>query len=223
MFHGCGGNPDQQTYWGNAFKEMGFVGVYIDSYSGRSIDFEGAQTQVCNGNELRGAERASDVLTAIAWANRQPWADKDNIILAGWSHGAWSVMDTFALDRQNTLPHNLNSAPDVDLNSIKQAVLFYPYCGIASKTGTAGWAVNPDILLIEVANDSVVGKQVCDSSFSWIKNSGSQVQHKIFKGVDHAFDTDAVSTLAGRTQRTPIGKAKIALEESKELVTTFLK
>lgn len=222
MFHGCGGNSDQQKYWGEVFKSWGYAAVYVNSYPGRGIDASRAQENVCSGSELRGSERAGDVLTALAWSKRQAWVEHRTLIVAGWSHGAWSVMDAFALQTENKLPHGLKTQPDASLSDIDKVVLFYPYCGLASKTRKLGWALDPDVLAIEVAEDRVVGAGACENEFIAIENSTTIFEHEVFKGVDHAFDTDATSTAANRKYRTPKALALLATKRARQIVKVFL-
>jgi dienelactone hydrolase len=222
MFHGCGGDAEQQQFWGKTFQSMGYAAVYVDSYAGRGISHERALAKVCRGRELLGAQRAGDVLAAITWANQQAWTAKQDIVLMGWSHGAWSIMDAFALDQKGELPYGLEQQFTADLTSIRQVVLFYPYCGMASQTSEQGWQQAPTVLAIDVANDTVVGTNACMQSYDWISKSGVGVQHHVLEGVDHAFDVDAVSQRENWTYRTPKPKGLEAIEQVKLLLRNFL-
>ncbi|GHA04350.1 dienelactone hydrolase [Arenicella chitinivorans] len=221
MFHGCGKDPEQQQYWGETFQNMGYAAVYVDSYAGRGISPERAQAKVCRGRELLGAQRAGDVLAAITWANQQTWTAKQDIVLMGWSHGAWSIMDAYAFDQKGELPHGVSAEFTADLASIRQVVLFYPYCGVASQTDKSGWQHKPIVLAIDVANDSVVDSSLCGQSYDWISKSGVGVQHHVLEGVGHAFDVDAVSQRENRTYRTPKAQALAAVDKVKRLLQSF--
>ncbi|RBP49679.1 dienelactone hydrolase family protein [Arenicella xantha] len=222
MFHGCGGDQQQQQYWGETLKQWGFAAVYVDSYAGRGIDSSRASTKVCRGRELLGGQRAGDVLAAITWANRQAWTAKQDIVLMGWSHGAWSIMDAFAQDAAKQLPFGVSAPFASGLDSIHEVVLFYPYCGVASATNEQGWRLQPKLLTIDVAADSVVGEQACLSAYDSIIKSGSSVQQHVFDGVDHAFDVDAVSVREGRTVRSAKQAAVASLDKAKLIVEMFL-
>ena len=222
MFHGCGQDAEQQQYWGHFFEGLGYAAVSVDSYAGRGITQERALAKVCRGRELLGAQRAGDVLAAITWANQQPWTAKQDIVLMGWSHGAWSIMDAYALDQKGALPYGLSHAFTADLASIRQVVLFYPYCGMASHTDEQGWQQQPTVLAIDVANDSVVGSDACVPSYDWISKSGVGVQHHVLEDVDHAFDVDAISQRENRTYRTHKAPAAAAIDKVKLLLRNFL-
>jgi len=222
MFHGCGGDEQQQIFWGEKFKAMGLAAVYVNSYAGRNIDFDRAISHVCSGRQLIGAERAGDVLTVMAWSKKQAWVDQSRLNVAGWSHGAWSVMDAFAIHAKNELPHGLSKTPNADLADIKNTILFYPYCGFGVKTDSNGWGVTTNILAIDTAEDTVVGTRLCDEKYQAIRDSGSPVRHEVFEGVDHAFDTDAVRTGDNWEYRTPRELAKAAAEKARLLLAEFL-
>jgi len=223
MFHGCGGDQDQQRHWASVFKSWGYAAVYVNSYEGRNIDYQRAHQKVCQGRELLGGERASDVHAALSWVNKQPWVDQQNIVLAGWSHGAWTIMDAYALQAEGRQANGVSDSFNTDLSSIRGVVLFYAYCGIGSKTGQGGWVSSPDVLAIDVARDTVVGTRACDKSLSWIKASGSSVQHEIFEGVDHAFDAEALSKEERDKYLTPKELGLEAVEKAKRLLQEFLR
>lgn len=223
MFHGCGGNQDQQVYWAKNFQEWGFAAVIVNSFVGRGIDSERALSHVCQGRQLIGGERAGDVFTAIAWVKQQLWVDTNALTLAGWSHGAWSIMDAFALEKMNSLPHNLNAAPNADLKEIANLVLFYPYCGIADQGSEKGWNHHPATLALTAEHDSIVGDHVCDRSFAAIKQSALHFQHKAFSGVDHGFDFTVAIGDTGWEFATPLANSIAATNESKRLIHAFLK
>lgn len=222
MFHGCGGDQQQQQYWGETIQQWGYAAVIVDSYSGRGIGQERATKKVCRGRELLGNQRAADVLAAITWANRQTWTAKQDIVLMGWSHGAWSIMEAYAQQAANELPVGLSARFASGLESVNQVAVVYPYCGIASSTSASGWRLQPNVLAIDVAQDTVVGTQACLASYDRITQSGASVQQHVLGGVDHAFDVDAVSQRVGRTVRSGKDAALHALEQSKAIVKRFL-
>lgn len=223
MFHGCGGDQSQQRYWGEVFRSWGYAAVYVNSYAGRNIDQQRADSEVCKGEELLGAERAADVHAAVNWSNQQPWVNQHDLVLAGWSHGAWTIMDAFALQSEGRQANGISNAFETDLALIRDVVLFYPYCGIGSKTSETGWVSNPNVLTIDAAQDTVVGTRVCDESLSWIEATGSVVQHEIFEGVDHAFDAEAISQRKKEKYLTPKEAALDAIEKAKLIIQEFLR
>jgi len=223
MFHGCGGDQEQQRYWAEVFKSWGYAGVYVDSYAGRNIDDHRASDSVCQGRELLGSERAADVYAALNWATKQSWVNQSSIALVGWSHGAWSIMDAFALRTKGRQANGLQGSFNVNFSLISDVVLFYPYCGIGSLTGSEGWLDSPDVLAIDVAEDTVVGSRICDKSFSWVELSGSSLQHEIFSGVDHAFDAEALSSKEKDRYLTPKQDGLIAIAKAKRVLYEFLR
>ncbi len=222
MFHGCGGIKQQQVFWANIFQSWGYAAIYVDSYAGRNIDRERALSQVCQGKELIGGERAADVLTAMAWAKQQSWANLNDLTLAGWSHGAWSIMDAFALENKGVLPHSLNSAPDASLKDVDNLVLSYPYCGLGDQGSENGWKQTPSTIAITVEHDSVVGDNICDASFKTIEKNTSHFQHEVLANVDHAFDSPVALKLAGFADASPTQDDLTATIKARRQIRKFL-
>ncbi|HZZ88886.1 MAG TPA: prolyl oligopeptidase family serine peptidase, partial [Caulobacteraceae bacterium] len=126
QFHGCGGILPMQFEYAEAARAAGVAAVVVDSFAPRGISRPEARATVCTGAKFRGAERALDVRAAASWLHDQPWADTPRIAAAGWSHGAWAVMEALTAD---ALP-------------FKAVALFYPYCGPLARTATRGWGAN---------------------------------------------------------------------------------
>lgn len=72
LFHGCGGDPAQQTHWAAQLQGWGFATVQVDSFKGRGIGLDQALAKVCSGRTLLGSERAADMQVALRWVQQQP-------------------------------------------------------------------------------------------------------------------------------------------------------
>ena len=138
-FHGCGGMDLGAIEWMEYLASRGYATVLVDSYAFRGL----APEQVCNGRALWGSERAGDVLAAIDAVRQLPLVDSDRLILLGWSHGAWAIMDALAFDPPHRLPTNLRSSPSEPFAGVSGIALFYPYCGFPAEARGQGW--NRDI------------------------------------------------------------------------------
>ena len=97
QFHGCGGKKNHQPRWAEVARKAGWAAVVSDSYAHRRINRFEAYATVCTGLQLWGRERAGDLYAMVEWVRRQSWADPSRIVVAGWSHGAWTVLDALAL------------------------------------------------------------------------------------------------------------------------------
>ncbi len=193
QFHGCGGVFVMQHDYAEAARQAGFAVVVVDSFAPRGITLLEAQTTICTGMKFRGAERSIDVLGALAWLKTQAWADLDRVALAGWSHGAWSIMEALS----GTLTEG--RAPQL---GIKTAILFYPYCGPLSRTVARGWGENrPAVYACIGGRDVVVGRTLPERALKRLEADGLSVRTLFLKEAAHGFDEQAPR--APRTRYRP--------------------
>lgn len=192
-FHGCSGfRAGWVEAWAKVANDAGFLVVAVDSNGVRGIDRERALKTVCAGKELIGQERAGDVAAAMSIARGREDVDRTRIVLAGWSHGAWSVMDYLALEGAGRAPATLKSRPPAA--PVAGAILFYPYCGEGTWSRLAAWKQRPKTLMFTAGRDSVVSPQECRDAAARLSREGVDVDLVDYAGADHAFDD---ATLVG--------------------------
>ncbi len=197
QFHGCGGlvapngelQPILQEY-GEAATGVGVAVVTVDSFAHRGIDRATALKSVCSGRSLRGAERAGDVLAALAYVRTLEFVDPERIVLAGWSHGGWSVMDLLSMDLKNRWPAGLNSVPDDPMRGVVGAHLTYPYASFPARTKETGWAWPVDARFVLAGDDTVAPEADVRAAIAKVFETQEDAQIEVFeiKGVTHAFD-----------------------------------
>jgi dienelactone hydrolase len=192
MFHGCGGRHAAESTWGQLFRERGYVAVSIDSLGPRHIS--GAETrEVCKGRRLWGRERAGDVLVALDEVRKMPFVDAKKIVLMGWSHGGWSIMDLLALDPPRQLPTNLTAAPDGGLDGVAGVILVYPYLGFGF-VGTPIAKKVPMLMLLSGA-DTVVPTSASLDVAKRLRADGFELDTHVYADKDHCWDqTDLPAT-----------------------------
>ena len=188
QFHGCAGmRREFHEAWAREANEAGYAAVLVDSNRARAIAFEESLETVCQGKTLIGQERAGDVLAAISYAADDPRLDAEKLILAGWSHGAWTVMDFLTMDMARARPSNLVKGaltkPDID-----GAILFYPYCGRGALSRLRAWAQETPTLAFIAGRDSIVDPQPCIDFFSRQKSKGAPTDLVIYPEAEHIFD-----------------------------------
>jgi dienelactone hydrolase len=186
QMHGCGGlqQPMQRRY-AEAALEAGVAVVILDSLAPRGIGRREARLTICSGLRLRGAERAEDLRIALDWIHGQPWADARRIAAAGWSHGAWSVMEALAADDGHA-----------GVAALQLAVLVYPYAGPLAHTASRGWGRNrPAVLACTGGRDAVVGRLAPRRAIARLKADGLDVDLLELPEATHGFDDDLARDL----------------------------
>lgn len=188
QFPGCvGARADFSEQWARVANDAGWLAIVVDSNGARGISRDRARETVCKGKELLGQERAGDVAAALALVAARPDVDPARIVVAGWSHGAWTIMDYFALAGAGRAPSSIKDAPK-DAPSVAGAILFYPHCGPGAWSRIAPWASRPPTLAFVAGADSVVDGPECKARFETIKSEGVPVEVTFYPTADHAFD-----------------------------------
>ncbi len=187
QMHGCGGmNPTTHEAWAERANDAGYMAVIVDSHAPRNIDRDQAIAEVCTGKALIGQERAADILAAVNLALSTGAADPDQIYLAGWSHGAWTIMDFLTMGPK-ARPTSLKDVPG-PWPEIKGALLFYPYCGLGARTRVKAWSQKPDILALIAGQDTIVDHKACRRMLSKLSAKGVSIEEVFYPEADHAFD-----------------------------------
>ena len=180
QMHGCGGVLPMQRRYAEAARDAGVAVVILDSLAPRGIRRPGALLTVCTGLRLRGAERAEDLRMVLDWIVAQPWADAGRVAAAGWSHGAWSVMEALAADDGHA-----------GVARLKLAVLVYPYAGPLARTAKNGWGRNrPAVLACLAGRDTVVGRLAPRRAITRLQDDGLDVELVELADATHSFDDD---------------------------------
>lgn len=189
LFHGCGGlRPHLPTY-AEAAVDAGWRAFVVDSYAPRGWERTLALTLVCTGVLLRGSERAGDVAAAVWGLGRRSDVDPSRLVMAGWSHGGWSIMDlmTMRLERPGEagLADPWTAAPA--LEGVAGLGLFYPYVGPGALSRTRPWVRNPPVLAVIARDDHLTSIDNARSLHRRIERGGAAVE--VWEaGGTHAFD-----------------------------------
>ncbi len=188
QFHGCAGiRQPFQEQWAKVANDQGFAAMIVDSNVPRGLSRDDALEQVCGGKTLLGHERAGDVVAALKIAQKDTRLDPSRVVLAGWSHGGWSVMDFLTMDGKTRIPAGLSgwsSAPP----TISGTILFYPYCGMGALSRFRPWTQNPETLVFVAGADKMVPAKACISYFGKRRSGGDPIDLVIYAGADHVFD-----------------------------------
>ena len=208
MFHGCGGRRPFLERYMDAIAGAGLAAVSIDSFAPRGWSRARALATVCTGLELPGWQRAGDVLAAIWGVARMPGADMSRFVLAGWSHGGWSIMDlmTMALDRPGDA--GLSDPDPALLTGLKGLFLAYPYCGPGALTQLHAWRRTPPALAFVGERDRVAHPDLCRRAFRQAVRSGANVETWFPPTATHAFDEQTAGASVFRYDAAVFAEAR---------------
>ena len=190
MLHGCGGRQPFLDGYAEALRSVGVASLIVDSHKPRGIDRIAASLTICTGARLRGRERAGDLYAAFAWLREQDWADGARIFAAGWSHGAWTVLDALALrpGAEMARATGLADLPAEPMQGYAGAFLAYPYAGVASMAGRRAPRLAAPTTVIVCGRDHIVGTKVPLAAMARLREHGVPIEVNLFPHNTHAFE-----------------------------------
>lgn len=195
LVSGCGGLNGLQgpkTVMKNeagAATRAGAYAVARDSFASRGIGFNEAVSSVCPGLRLHGNERAGDIIAAEAHARRHWNVDFSGVILAGWSHGGWAVMELLSAGPR---------AKDVGGFRIEQAspavtpdavALHHPYCGFLNAAGRSRWDFRGPLSHLNACTNPPAAGKECTDAIPKARGGPDGVEQVDYPNT-HAFDEE---------------------------------
>jgi dienelactone hydrolase len=189
LFHGCGGLRPHLPLYAQAAVDAGWRAFVVDSYAPRGWDRTMALTLVCTGVLLRGPERSGDVAAAVWGLAQRPDVDASKLVMAGWSHGSWSMMDlmTMRLERAGEAGLADPQTAARALTGIVGLGLFYPYVGPGALSRTRPWVRNPPVLAVIARDDHLTSVSNARSIHDRVARGGAEVEVWVAGGT-HAYD-----------------------------------
>jgi dienelactone hydrolase len=173
--------------YAEALNEAGYAVVLVDSFAPRRIGRFSAMTQVCSGLRLHGQERAADIFAALAIVRETEAIDSGQLVLAGWSHGGWTLLDAASYVSGDARPPALTDG-HLSLDGVVQIYAIYPYCSFPSRANGQLSAGLPPITLILAGRDMVAPVGDCERLARQAIESGADLALEVWPGVTHAFD-----------------------------------
>ena len=187
LFHGCAGVRPHIDIYARAAAREGFRAFIVDSYEARGWAQAYATTLVCAGAMFWGRERAGDVLAAAWGLGQDPGVDASRIALAGWSHGAWSIMDLMTMPLERAGEAALADPTPEPLDGVKSLFLAYPYGGPGALSRSRPWIRAPETYGVVAEKDHLTGQADALRIFDAPRHLECDVQLWIAPGT-HAFD-----------------------------------
>lgn len=187
LFHGCGGLRGHLPRYAEVARAQGWRAYIVDSYAPRGWNRQFAMATVCTGLLLRGWERAGDILAAIHGLSTRPDVDADTLLLGGWSHGGWGIMEAMSDDRDRPGALGVVDAQAVSLDGVKAAYLAYPYIGVAALNRMRPWRHCPKTLAVIAARDHLTTVRNAERVHAMVRDCGADVETWVADGT-HSFD-----------------------------------
>jgi len=192
ILHGCGGKTPFLEAYAEVAVQAGHAAVVVDSFAPRGMSTLQAKLLVCTGVTLKGLTRSGDIFAMLAWLETQAWADPERVFLAGWSHGAWSIMDGYAIGENAARATGVVDADPQKLRArVKGTLLVYPYAAYPSLTSSRGWGSSgPKVFSVIGGKDQVVGWKHPQRALERLRQDGLSVDTVFHADATHAFDDD---------------------------------
>lgn len=191
LVHGCGGVRVHLRRYAAEAAKVGYRAFLVDSFGARGWSKQFAQYLVCSGLMLRGRRRAGDVLAAL-WGVRQ-WrgVDPDRLVLAGWSHGSWAIMDLMTMPLRRRGEAALADPDPTPLDGVGGAFLAYPYVGLVALSQSRFWLRTPRVFGVVARRDHLASVRRSMRAYAAAVGAGAEVE---LWGADatHAFDEPGI-------------------------------
>lgn len=191
LFHGCGGvRPRLVDHYARVAGARGCRAFSIDSFTPRRWSRAFALSFVCSGAVLRGPERAGDVLAAVQGIGRRSDVDASRLMLAGWSHGSWSIMDLMTMPLTRPGEAGLADPNPTPLGGVRSLFLAYPYGGLGALSRSRPWVRAPEVLGIVAGKDHVTSLGDARRLYRAARAAGAKVELWELPNATHAFDEE---------------------------------
>ncbi|MEE2565325.1 dienelactone hydrolase family protein [Hyphobacterium marinum] len=188
LLHGCGGPRGVTEAYGRRCAEAGFIAFAPDSLALRGIGYREAVSKVCTGACLRAGERAGDVFAALEIARVDRRVDQTRIALAGWSHGAWTILDALTWAAERRPPPSLQRLPKAGVSGVKGVYAFYPYSGFLARSRGHDWPAGIRVEALLVPGDTVCDDADSVKMLEARRAAGSDTAWDWMEGATHGFD-----------------------------------
>jgi dienelactone hydrolase len=185
IFHGCGGVGRNLKLFADYVVELGFRAYVIDSYAARGWSRKWGAFLSCNGLRMRGFERSGEVLALTSGLSQKP--EVDGIILAGWSHGAWAIMDLMTQGLNQSGHAHLKDPDKKALAQVKGLFLMYPYVNFLARSKSKPWIHKPKTLAVLAFRDHLASYSHSVRLIQRLRKQGVDID-TVSVDATHAFD-----------------------------------
>jgi dienelactone hydrolase len=187
LFHGCGGVQGHLDAYAAEASAAGWRSAIVDSFAPRGWSRAYGLSFVCTGARFWGFERAGDVLATIHGLSRRDEVDASNIVLAGWSHGGWAIMDLMTMGLARPEEARVGGVGPGMLDGVKGLFLNYPYVGLGTRAAKRDWRYAPKVMGVIAAKDHLGAPKLHEAAYARARTGGCAVETVTIAGT-HAFD-----------------------------------
>ncbi|MDI7775974.1 dienelactone hydrolase family protein [Asticcacaulis sp. EMRT-3] len=190
LFHACNGVREHIHAYAMQAAALGYRAYVVDSFGPRGWDHQAAMNLVCTGLALHGYERSGDVLAALWGLGQRPEVDAGRLVVAGWSHGGWAIMDlmTERLTREGEA--RLKDPTPEAMQGVKGVFLVYPYINFPARSNSHAWVHRPKTLAILARQDFLTGHSHAEHILNHLRSEGVPVEMQVMEAT-HCFDEDS--------------------------------
>lgn len=191
LFHACNGIRPHIHGYARQAADLGLRAYVIDSFAPRGWDQTMGTQMVCSGMALPGFERSGDVLAAVWGVAQRPEVMAGQLVLAGWSHGAWAMMDLMAQKLAHYGEARLADPDPASLAGVQGMFCVYPYLSFPALSNTHGWQRKPRTLSLLARNDFLTPHMHAEHILAKLRSDGVPVETMTLEA-SHCFDEDGV-------------------------------
>jgi dienelactone hydrolase len=187
LFHGCGGVQAHMDLYAQAATKAGWRAIVVDSFAPRGWSRAYGLSFVCTGLTLWGFERAGDVLATIHGMSQRADVDSSSLVLAGWSHGGWAIMDLMTMPLASPKEARIEGAHPGLMDGVKGLYLNYPYVGFGTRGARRDWRYRPAVQGVIARTDHLGAPALHEAAYARARAAGCAVEAITVDGT-HAFD-----------------------------------
>ena len=191
LFHACNGVRHHIHTYAEQVAALGYRAFVVDSFGPRGWDANTGTQMVCSGMALPGFERSGDVLAAVWGIGRRDDVNADRLVLAGWSHGAWAMMDLMTQKLLHDGEARLKNPDPAPLRGVRGLFCVYPYLNYPALSNTHGWHYRPKTLALLARNDFLTPCMHSEHILAHLKAEGVPMDVMTLDA-SHCFDEDGV-------------------------------
>ncbi|MBW8880600.1 MAG: dienelactone hydrolase family protein [Asticcacaulis sp.] len=190
LFHACNGVRHHIHDYAKRVEAAGYRAFVVDSFTPRGWDESAAMSLVCSGLALHGYERSGDVLAALWGVGQRDDVDENQLLLAGWSHGGWAIMDLMTQKLTRDGEARLADPDPAPVAGVKGVFLVYPYVNFPARSNIHSWFYTPKTKVVLPRQDFLTAHSHAETVFRHLAAEGLPVD-VLTLNATHCFDEDS--------------------------------